>query len=57
MRASLLASAIASTLWSALDGTSIRFHIVVRIVRPEIDSPSGAQPSRLSSGRKWAAGT
>jgi hypothetical protein len=25
---------------SALDGTSIRFDIVVRIVRPETDSPS-----------------
>ena len=42
---------------SALDGTSIRFDIVVRIVRPETDSTSGAQPPRLSGGRKRAAGT
>ena len=42
---------------SALDGTSIRFDIVVRIVRPETDSPSGAQPPRLSGGRKRVAGT
>ncbi len=39
----------------ALDGTSIRFDIVVRIVRPETDSTSGAQLPRLSGGR--AAGT
>jgi hypothetical protein len=39
----------------ALSGTSIRFDIVVRIVRPETDSPSGAQPPRLSGGRKRAA--
>ena len=31
----------------ALDGTSIRFDIVVRIVRPETDSTSGAQLPRV----------
>jgi hypothetical protein len=42
---------------SGLDGTSIRFDIVVRIVRPETDSTSGAEPPRLSGGPKRAAGT
>src|SRR6266478_7460804 len=51
-RAGWLRSNLRLRLVSALDGTSIRFDIVVRIVRPEIDGPSGAPPPRLSGGRK-----
>jgi hypothetical protein len=47
-RAGWLRSNLRLCLVSALDGTSIRFDIVVRIVRPETDSPSAAQPPRLS---------
>ena len=42
---------------SALDGTSIRFDIVVRIVRPETDSPAGPSRRGYPGGRKRAAGT
>jgi hypothetical protein len=43
-QAGWLRSNLRLRLVSALDGTSIRFDIVVRIVRPETDSP--AEPSR-----------